>query len=81
MAGGQWPTDEEGARRPLLIGSEHVGCWLRTRRHARPLAIHPAWRTNADTACAVVLAAVGSVRAPEPLREARRIARRARAGI
>jgi deoxyribonuclease V len=80
LARGPWPPDEAGARSPLLIGEEAVGCWLRTRRRARPLAVHPGWRTDADTACAAVLAAVGRVRAPEPLREARRVARRARAG-
>jgi deoxyribonuclease V len=81
LAQGKWPPDELGARSPLLIDAEEVGCWLRTRRRARPLAVHPAWRTDADTACAVVLAAVGSARAPEPLREARRVARCARAGV
>jgi len=81
LAQGKWPPDDAGARCPLLIDGEQVGCWLRTRPHARPLALHPAWRTNTDTACAVVLAAVGRVRAPEPLREARRVARRARAGV
>jgi deoxyribonuclease V len=81
LADGELPPDEVGARSRLLIGSELVGCWLRTRRHARPLAVQPAWRTNPDTACAIVLAALGRMRAPEPLREARRTARRARAGI
>lgn len=80
LARGEWPPHQVGARRPLLVGSEHVGCWLRTRAHTRPLAVHPAWRTSTETACAVALAAIGHVRAPEPLREARRIARRARAG-
>jgi deoxyribonuclease V len=80
LARGEWPPDEEGARSPLLIGEEAVGCWLRTRRHTRPLAVHLGWRTNLETACAVVLAAVQRVRAPEPLREARRVARSARAG-
>jgi deoxyribonuclease V len=81
LAGGEWPPEEPGARSPLVFGEETVGCWLRTRERARPLAVHPAWRTDLDTACAVVLAAVHRVRAPEPLREARRVARRARAGM
>lgn len=81
LAGGEWPPEEPGARSPLVLGEETVGCWLRTRERARPLAVHPAWRTDLDTACAVVLAAVHRVRAPEPLREARRVARRARAGM
>jgi deoxyribonuclease V len=81
LAGGEWPPQEPGARSPLVLGEEVVACWLRTRQHARPLAVHPGWRTDLDTACSVVLAAVGRVRAPEPLRQARRVARRARAGL
>ena len=80
LARGAWPSDDQGARSPLAIDGEIVGCWLRTRRQTRPLAVHPGWQTSLDTACAVVLAATGRVRAPEPLREARRLARRARAG-
>ena len=81
LARGEWPPDEQGARSPLMLGENVVGCWLRTRARARPLAVHPGWQTNLDAACAVVLAAVGRVRAPEPLREARRVARRARAAL
>ena len=81
LADGKWPPDEPGARSPLVLGEETVGCWLRTRRRTRPLAVHPGWRTDLDTACAVVLAGVRRVRAPEPFREARRLARRARAGL
>jgi deoxyribonuclease V len=81
LAAGVWPPDEPGARSPLVLGEETVGCWLRTRQHARPLAVHPGWRTDLDTACAVVLAAVRRARSPEPLREARRVARRARSGV
>ncbi len=81
LAGGEWPPDEPGARSPMVLGEETVGCWLRTRQRARPLAVHPGWRTDLDTACAVVFAAVRRVRTPEPLREARRVARRARAGV
>jgi deoxyribonuclease V len=81
VAHGGWPPEVAGARSPLLIGAEEVGCWLRTRRRTRPLAVHPGWRINLDSACAVVMAATGRVRAPEPLREARRIARLARASL
>jgi deoxyribonuclease V len=45
----------------------------------RPVAAHPAWRTDIDTAVAVVLRTAGSHRTPEPLRRARRLARLARA--
>lgn len=78
VAAGDWPPDERGARRPLLLDGELVGYWLRTREGTRPLAVHAAWRTDADTAAEVVLA-VSRVRTPEPLRDARRRAREARA--
>ena len=79
LATGDWPPRERGASSPLRINNETVGCWLRVRARARPLAVHPAWRTDLDTAIAVVLAATGRVRTPEPLRRARTAARRARA--
>ena len=75
---GEWPTDERGARSPLLLGGELVGYWLRTRAGTRPLAVHAAWRTDPDTAADVVLSA-SHARTPEPLRRARRRAREARA--
>jgi deoxyribonuclease V len=78
VAEGEWPADERGARSPLLLGGEPVGYWLRTRADTRPLAVHAAWRTDPDTAAAVVLSA-SRARTPEPLRRARRRAREARA--
>jgi Raf kinase inhibitor-like YbhB/YbcL family protein len=41
--------------------------------------VHAAWRTDPEAAVAVVRAATGRFRTPEPLRLARRAARRARA--
>jgi deoxyribonuclease V len=78
VAHGEWPADDRGARNRLLLGGELVGHWLRTRPGTRPLAVHAAWRTDPDTAAAVVLSA-SRVRTPEPLRRARRRAREARA--
>ena len=78
VAEGEWPADERGARAPLLLGGELVGYWVRTRAGTRPLAVHPAWRTDPDTAVDVILAA-SYARTPEPLRRARRRAREARA--
>jgi len=78
LAQGEWPPAEWGACTPLMLDGETVGCWLRTCRQARPLAVHPGWQTDIATACSVVLAATAQVRAPEPLREARRLARLAR---
>ena len=80
LASGAWPEDDErGASSTLLLGGEPVACWLRTRRGARPLAVHPGWRTDAATARAVVLASARATRTPEPLRAARRLARVSRA--
>jgi deoxyribonuclease V len=41
--------------------------------------VHPGWRTDLDTATAVVRAATRRARTPEPLRRARQLARYARA--
>jgi deoxyribonuclease V len=78
VAEGAWPPDERGARSPLLFDDELVGHWLRTRPGTRPLAVHAAWRTDAETAAGVALV-TSRVRTPEPLRQARRRAREARA--
>lgn len=81
LAEGGWPAQERGATSPLRLGGRVVGGWLRTRPSARPLAVHPGWRTDLDTAVAVVLDAAERKRTPEPLRVARRAAREARAGV
>jgi deoxyribonuclease V len=80
LASGEWPAAERGARAALTLDGEPVGAWLRVAARRRPLAVHAAWRTDVDTAVAVVLAATARVRTPEPLRRARRAARRTRAG-
>lgn len=67
-----------GAKSPLRIGDELVGYALRTRDDVRPVLIHAGWRTLPETACEVVLAATARMRTPEPLREARRLAKDAR---
>jgi len=81
LAEGVWPEDERGANTPLRIGNETVGCWLRTKNGSPPLAVHAAWRTDAGTAAEFVMGFIGRWRTPEPLRQARRAARLARAGI
>ena len=80
LADGDWPADEEGMTSPFRLEGEQVGYWLRTRRGTRPLAVHPAWGTDAETAVALVGETLGTTRTPEPLRQARRLARTARAG-
>ena len=79
VATGSWPPDARGAKSPLLLDDEIVGYWLRTQRGARPLVVHAAWRTDPNTAVAVVIAVTRESRTPEPLRLARRAAREARA--
>lgn len=80
LAEGAWPAAAEGQTAPLRAEGEQVGAWLRRRADARPVAVHPAWRTSTDVAVAVVRAAAGTHRTPEPLRRARHLARLARAG-
>lgn len=80
LATGSFPaSDEQGATAPLHLDGEVIGRWVRTRSGRRPLAIHAGWRTDPESAVAVVLAIAGRVRTPEPLRQARRLARSARA--
>jgi deoxyribonuclease V len=79
IARGEWPAEEPGARSVLCIEDAIVGCWLRPRRGVRPIAVHPGWRIDLETAVAIVMAATRDTRTPEPLRRARRAAREARA--
>src|SRR5918994_1254069 len=79
LAAGAEPGPERGAASPLLLEGEEVARLLRARVGARPLVVHPGWRTDLDTAVSVVLAAIRRARTPEPLLRARREARRARA--
>jgi deoxyribonuclease V len=78
LATGEPPGCDRGAASPLLLAGEEVARAVRTRARAKPLVVHAGWRTDLDTAVAVVLAACGRARTPEPLRAARRAARRAR---
>jgi deoxyribonuclease V len=79
LAHGAWPEDARGAHAPLSLDGTVVGAWLRTRSGARPLAVHPGWRTTLEDAIDVVLSASLAHRTPEPLRCARHLARIARA--
>jgi deoxyribonuclease V len=63
----------------LVLEGAVVGFALRTRRRARPVFAHAAWRTGPDVAREVVLAVTGRYRTPEPIRLARRLVREARA--
>ena len=79
LAQGEWPEDARGAHAPLTLDGDVVGAWLRTRRGARPVAVHPAWRTTLADAIEVVSTAALGHRTPEALRRARHRARIARA--
>jgi len=75
---GEWPEDRRGATAPLRIDDAVVGCWMRSRSGVRPLAVHPGWRVDLDTAVEIVAGTTGQRRTPEPLRRARRLTRLAR---
>jgi deoxyribonuclease V len=77
---GDWPADERGASSPVAVDGEPVAAWVRTRPGTRPLVVHPGWRVDLGTALDLVLACTGRRRTPDPLRQARRLAREARAG-
>lgn len=79
LAEGAEVPPERGAMGPLHLDGMEVARLLRTRLRARPLVVHAGWRTDLDTAVFVVLASIRRARTPEPLRRARREARRTRA--
>jgi deoxyribonuclease V len=78
-AGGREPGAERGATSPALLAGVEAARMLRTRAGARPVVVHAGWRTDLDTAVAVVLASTRRARTPEPLRRVRQLARNARA--
>jgi deoxyribonuclease V len=78
LAHASWPVDERGATSPLELDGETVGFWLRPRQCLRPIAVHAAWRVDASTAVDLVWQLGSQHRTPEPLRQARRLARTAR---
>jgi deoxyribonuclease V len=80
LAEGPPPAPERGATSPLRIDAREVARWLRTRAGARPVVVHPGWRTDLDTAVTVTQRGTHRSRTPEPLRRARKAAREARAG-
>jgi deoxyribonuclease V len=81
LARGEWPGERCGDTAPLSLDGDLVGKWVRTQAGRRPVAVHAAWRTDPQTAVAIVRGVVDRARTPEPLRHARRTARLARAGL
>jgi deoxyribonuclease V len=77
---GPWPADRVGATSLVRIGDDVVASWVRTRRGTRPVVVHPGWRVGLHDAVELILELTQRRRTPEPLRVARNVARRARAG-
>lgn len=75
---GEWPRDSRGATSQLRTGGEVVAVWVRTRAGTRPLVVHPGWRVGLATAVGLVESTTRVRRTPEPLRQARHLARTAR---
>jgi deoxyribonuclease V len=82
-ASGTMPGDlRRGAMTPVRVGERTVGYWVCTRTGSRAVVAHAGWRTSPETAAETVLAVSSSqARTPFPLRQARRLARAARAAI
>jgi deoxyribonuclease V len=78
VATGEQPGREWMSRAPLRVGGEVVAYRVRTRTGAKPIVAHAAWRTSPETAAELALLACAQARWPEPMREARRIARELR---
>jgi deoxyribonuclease V len=78
LARGAEPDDVTGATSPLSIDGQQVARWVRTVAGVRPVVAHAAWRTEAATAADVVVRCLAGSRTPEPLRQARRVARERR---
>lgn len=79
VAGFDEPGMERGSAAPLLLDGEVVGYAVRTRAGVNPVLAHAGWRTSPALARDLVLALAGRWRTPPPLREARTLARAARA--
>jgi deoxyribonuclease V len=75
IAQGPLPGEASGSVAELRLGGAAVGYRLRSATGARPIAVHAGWRTSPEVALEVVRLALLRHRTPEPLREARRIAR------
>ncbi|MDD4932301.1 MAG: endonuclease V [Methylacidiphilaceae bacterium] len=78
LAAGDLPAEPRGSLSPLFLAGSPVAYWVRTQRGKAALVAHAGWRTGAETAAELVLALTPRYRTPEPLRQARRLAREAR---
>ena len=64
------PPDKKGAYSPLVYDGKTVGAALRTRENVKCVFVSPGHRMDLDSAVAIVLAATGRYRLPEPIRAA-----------
>lgn len=77
LASGTDPEPRLGARAELRLDGELVGYRVRAGP-ARPVAVHAGWRMTPERAADIVTELLQRSRTPEPLRQARRLARTAR---
>ena len=78
VATGPEAGTRRGAAAELRLGGELVGYRVRTRVGVRTTVVHAGWRVDPDTALGLVLDVTSGSRTPEPLRQARRLARASR---
>lgn len=80
LASGPEPGLSADSAAELSLGGSLVGYRLRSRRGVRPVVVHAGWRVGPEAALQLVVSLVIRSRTPEPLRQARRLARLGRAG-
>lgn len=78
LATGEPPGQQRGEAAPLLVDGAVVGYRLRSRAGVKPICVNSGWRTSVDLARDVVFELCQESRTPEPLRQARRLARESR---
>ncbi|MDH3975893.1 MAG: deoxyribonuclease V [Deltaproteobacteria bacterium] len=72
------PGSEKGDSSPLKIGNDELGLVLRSKRGVKPLFVSPGHLIDVKGSKAMVLAATGKYRLPEPTRQAHLLVNRAR---
>lgn len=69
------PGGQRGDWTPVRDGEEIIGACLRTRGGARPLFVSPGYALSLEDSVGLALLTANRYRMPEPLRQARRIAK------
>jgi deoxyribonuclease V len=78
VAVGAEPENRRGAMCPLMHQGMVVGYTVRVQPGVRPLCVSAGWCTSPEIAVEIVVRTARRHRTPQPLREARRVARQAR---